>query len=279
MKKIPAPQQYDPPVEALLQFGDPREMRSETGWPDYIDRFHFSEVDVPDLVRMVQDDGLNWADSESLEVWAPVHAWRTLAQLGAAEAVPDLLAIFHLVDEQDSEWVQDEMPTVFEMIGPTAVPDLRDYLLNKKKGMWSRVTASAALENIGKKYDDGRDACVSALISQLKQYKNESDLLNGFVISALISLNAKETKALIEAAFAANKVDISIEGDWEDVQVKMGWLETRVTPAPHYFYAEQERLEQKAAASREQAEQAKINRRWAHQKAKKTKAKKKRRRR
>jgi hypothetical protein len=38
----------------------------------------------------------------------------------------------------------------------------------------------------------------------------------------------------MEKAFAAKRVDISIPGDWEDVQIQLGLLDERLTPAPHY---------------------------------------------
>ena len=40
----------------------------------------------------------------------------------------------------------------------------------------------------------------------------------------------------MEQAFAADKVDISIQGDWEDVQIELGLLAERLTPQPHYVW-------------------------------------------
>jgi hypothetical protein len=39
---------------------------------------------------------------------------------------------------------------------------------------------------------------------------------------------------VMERAFAADRVDISIPGDWEDVQVELGLIEERQTPRPQY---------------------------------------------
>jgi hypothetical protein len=43
-----------------------------------------------------------------------------------------------------------------------------------------------------------------------------------------------ESAPVMEAAFAADRVDISINGDWEDVQVELGLLPERRTPKPRY---------------------------------------------
>jgi HEAT repeat protein len=43
-------------------------------------------------VRIVvnDDEAPLWADQNSMEVWAPVHAWRALGQLRAEEAIKPL---------------------------------------------------------------------------------------------------------------------------------------------------------------------------------------------
>jgi len=69
---------YTEPVSKLLTLGDCRQMRQ---WPDYL-ALRIGPEHIPDLIRMIQDEELNQADSESLEVWAPVHAWRAARRSG-----------------------------------------------------------------------------------------------------------------------------------------------------------------------------------------------------
>jgi hypothetical protein len=38
----------------------------------------------------------------------------------------------------------------------------------------------------------------------------------------------------MERAFAARRVDHSVSGDWEDVQIEMGLRQARETPKPNY---------------------------------------------
>ena len=68
---------YTEPVSKLLSYGDCRNFKE---WPDYLE-LGFAREHVPDLIGMATDEELNWADSDSLEVWAPIHAWRALGQL------------------------------------------------------------------------------------------------------------------------------------------------------------------------------------------------------
>ena len=46
-------------------------------WPDYL-QYGFTETDIPALLDLVADQTFDQMDSESTEVWAPLHAWRTL---------------------------------------------------------------------------------------------------------------------------------------------------------------------------------------------------------
>jgi hypothetical protein len=220
---------YSPPVSELLTFGDCRDLR---GWPNYLDLGLKSEH-VPELIEMATDKELNWADSESLEVWAPVHAWRALGQLRAVSAIEPLLHLFHELEEID--WACDELPQVYGMIGREAIPALARYLDNASHGLWPRVTAAFSLERIAAGDPSARGECVTLLSRQLERFAENDPSLNGLLITYLLDLRAVEAAPLMERAFAADRVDISIRGDWEDVQVELGLKAVRETPRPPLF--------------------------------------------
>jgi hypothetical protein len=220
---------YSSPVSELLTFGDCRDFR---GWPNYLDLGLRSEH-VPELIEMATDEELNWADPESLEVWAPVHAWRALGQLRAASAIEPLLHLFH--ELEDSDWASDELPQVYGMIGRAAIPALARHLDDASHGLWSRVTAAFSLERIAAGDPSARSECVAILSRQLERFAENDPSLNGLLITYLLDLRAVEASSLMERAFAADRVDISIQGDWEDVQVELGLKAARETPRPPLF--------------------------------------------
>jgi hypothetical protein len=76
--------------------------------------------------------------------------------------------------------------------------------------------------------------------------------MNSYLISSLINLRAVEAAPLMEEAFAANHVDISIVGDWEDVQIELGLLSGRLTTKPNYHQAFWEALSATPAPQPEQ---------------------------
>jgi len=80
---------YPPPVSELLTLGDCSKIGA---WPDYL-ALGLGPQHIPDLIRMALDEELHWADSDSLDVWLPVHAWRALGQLRAEAAVEPLAGL------------------------------------------------------------------------------------------------------------------------------------------------------------------------------------------
>lgn len=257
MKNELNPQQYDydPPVAHLLTVGDARDLRD---WPDYPATYDLTHDHVPDLVRMMHDEGLNWADTESDEVWAPVHAWRALGQLRAASAVDDILAALSVIDEYPLDWQTEELPKVLGMIGPSALPAVKTYLSDGERGLWSRVAVTRAIVEIGRRHPSARERCIDLLIGRLSRHARQDPTINAYLISALIDLKPIDDVTPIKEAFDAGDVDLTVQGDWEETQVHLGLRSHRRTPKSKPSLAQfVERLQKaraKAVAAAEESE-------------------------
>jgi hypothetical protein len=94
------------------------------------------------------------------------------------------------------------------------------------------VAAQEGIKKIAEEHPDARPACIAALMEALAQYEDNDQTLNAFIISSLIDLRAAQAAQLMERAFAADTVDLSVAGDWEEVQIEMGWKIKRETPMP-----------------------------------------------
>ncbi|HWH68393.1 MAG TPA: hypothetical protein VNT26_03370, partial [Candidatus Sulfotelmatobacter sp.] len=114
---------YHPPADQLLALGKPE------GTQDYL-ALGIGADQVPELVRMVTDEALNNGPGDSLLVWAPVHAWRALAQLRAEAAIQPLLGLLRRIDERQDDWVGEDVPQALGKIGPAAIQPTADYLAN-----------------------------------------------------------------------------------------------------------------------------------------------------
>ena len=117
----------------LERFGDPRNTREwEAGEVDYVAQLAVTSGNVPELLAIAQkwvEPQADWPDDKDYVAgYAPVHAWRCLAQLGAVEAVGPLLEMMDPLDAVDDDWYLDEFPPVLAWIGQAAFGPLSEYL-------------------------------------------------------------------------------------------------------------------------------------------------------
>lgn len=221
---------YSEPVAKLLSYGDAREIRE---WPNYLE-LGFTREHIPELLRMLTDDDLIWADSDSLDVWAPLHAWRVLGQLHAVEAIDILLDQLYRIDDENDDWIAEEFPDVLALIGPPSIPALASYLADRKNGLYARICATESLGRIGNAYSDAHSNCQEILSTQLQHYRQNDPALNGFLIVYLAELHAVDALDIVQQAYRHNRVDLSILGDFEDAEIEFGVRQRRSTPPPQY---------------------------------------------
>lgn len=218
---------YLPPVDRLLKLGaEPARRRT---WPDYR-TLGLEDRHVPALIRMATDPALYAAEERDPAGWAPVHACRALGQLAASAAAEPLLAL--LQREMESDWVFREVPAVLGMIGPAALPGATMLLFDDGAEEELRIAAAAVIEGVGIEYPERRDEAAALLAKQLEDWRDQGRHLNAFLISGLVELRETAAAPLIEAVYAARAVDLTVNGDWEDVQVDLGLLTERITPPP-----------------------------------------------
>ena len=227
---------YAEPVKGLLTYGSCQEM---SGWPDYLE-MGITHEHIPELIRMVTDRKLLWADQDSIEVWAPVHAWRALGQLQAKEAIEPLIGLFDELSEDD--WASDELPEVMALIGAEAIQPLKEYLSDSSNNELARATAANCLEKIGNNNSFLKKECISILTDHLEQSNIDAPTLNGLVIAHLIELEAVDSIGSIRKAFNNGNVDLTVAGDIEDVEILLGLRTKRESPHPNYFNPEIENL-------------------------------------
>ena len=219
---------YPSPVDKLLTIGEPDPAGSQ-GWPNYLE-LGLGPEHIPDLLRMLADNELLDPEllkegAEKPEGWAPHHAMRALGQIRDVAAVEPLLSQSDRLidyDEGLGEWGMEELPEVFGLIGPAAIPALTAYIADKSHGAETRINASTGLERIAEMHPEAREEIVTALTRQLESAKENGHKLNAFIIDNLINLKAVEAAPVIERAFATNSVDMDIVGDWDDVQAALG---------------------------------------------------------
>lgn len=213
--------EYQPPVAKLLEYG---EYHLNQEWLNYIEELKLEEQHIPELIKMATDETLNHADSESQEVWSPVHAWRALGQLKALEALEPLLEL--LDHEEDDDWISIDFPHLCPKFGKDCIPILEKFLSDTSRNVYAKIVVTEGLKAVAEQYPETRESIIATLVGELEKFRENDPGLNGFLICALVDLQATETIKTIQRAFQADRVDPFVIGDWEDVQVELG-LKTR----------------------------------------------------
>jgi hypothetical protein len=220
---------YPPPVDQLRHRGEPS---FDDDWPNYLES-GLTPEHIPDLIRMATDPAVFEGNLEGDELWAPLHSWRALGQLRAEEAVHPLLELLQKEAENDGDWGLSELPSVFAMIGPSALPHLAVFLADPDRAQYGRTSVAEGLPDMVAKFPETREPVIDILARQLGSLEAPDPVLNGFVVASLLELKAVEAAPVLQSAFAANAVDESIAGGWPEVEYELGLTDT--PPPPRRF--------------------------------------------
>jgi hypothetical protein len=221
---------YAEPVSKLLTFG-------ATDWDEWDDysEFGFTTEHVPELIRLGTDRHLLIdKDVDEDEIWAPVHAWRVLAQLQAVEAVVPLAQVLDWSRDTDADLINECLTDALEKFGAPALEPLT-LLINEPNHKESGyISASGIMGKIGVSDPEQRDRAVQIISSALEaHFENNDEDVNGFWIADLLDLKAVESYMVIKKVFEAGKVNLRVAGDLEDVELEFGMREKRDTPPPN----------------------------------------------
>jgi hypothetical protein len=214
---------YPPPLDRLCKMG---EVEYSVEWkgtdPDYVAELGLTSRHVPGLIEIARE----WQEADDYPEddagWAPLHAWRSLAQLRAVEAVEPLLAMLTVLTETGDDYHVHDFPVVFGMIGPPAIAALAAYLHDPAKPLYARITVGDGLCSVGFRHPEARGETLDALMKQLARFEENRYEFNGFLVEQLTRLRAVEAAELIERAFASNRVTEDISGYWGTVRQTLG---------------------------------------------------------
>ena len=209
---------YPSPVDKLLSYGtcEDIDITSHTQWPNYLE-LGFGPEHIPDLLRLAMDTSYGTSNSEDPRYCAPVHAWRILGLLRAEAAIEPLITLTE--DAEYGDIASDELPEVYALIGPAAIPRLKAFLADPSRTPSARIDAIGCIERIGSMYPETKAECVAIITHQLELFAENDPEVNAFLILALRDLKVPEAMPLIKQAFDADSVDEFVVGTYNDVQV------------------------------------------------------------
>lgn len=276
---------YTNPVAQLLTTGYPKsDSRAET-WPDYLATYGLTSEHLPELIRLAHDLDTFWNDTNRLDdddpaIYGIVHAICAIGQLKTVAGMNALLklSVRNEVEGWETDWLYDYIPSAIGLLGEPALAPIEAFLANSNYSASTRASLVETPGYIANADPALRSQVVDLYRRQLANYQQHSRWLNASYIHQLVVLGDVDSADLIKEAHLANKVDLSLAGDWEEAFIELGLLTERETPPKHWLAAESEAFE---VMKREQKQKKQLNqfrRQMAAKKRKKAKRKKKRKR-
>jgi len=161
---------------------------------------------VPDLERMVFDEGLleGWPGESAS--WAPYHALHLLGYLKNHPSALKLVSLSTL----DNDWLSDRLPSVWAQMGEEVMPALWELLSDESLFPEPRGLAAAGLQRLAQTYPKRRAEIVQGLVQQLNKPLPYNAMANAYIIFTLNRLRAKEARQAVTSAFELGKVDLNI---------------------------------------------------------------------
>jgi hypothetical protein len=186
---------------------------------------------IPNLIETILTDRY-YLDEEENSL-AHIFAYIALGQLKTAEAIDGLILGVQKWSSSDwFEWFAEDMPKIFASIGASTIPALIGLLEDSTQHIEARFSAVNYLETIGSRDPELRDRCQEILVAQLEKFADTDPELNGNIVGSLVwEFRALAALPIIEAAYAANRVDPSFPGTWDNVQVELGLKKAAKVPA------------------------------------------------
>ena len=144
---------YSYPVSQLLTLGQFFEDVNWTAesWKGYA-KLGFDNSHIPELIAVLTDEELH-AGCEPVP-FAPVHAWRILAELKASEALPALVSLLRRLDDDVDDWIASELPSVFSKIGWDSVDVLAPFAADERNGIYARGGACRSIGEVATSVGD-----------------------------------------------------------------------------------------------------------------------------
>ena len=233
-------------MRALFELGEVPWQR-DTDWPDYLS-LGLEPRHASELAAVLRDPRFGvgpdeFKDAEPTEQqltwgWSEVHVPRALALLGGPEAAPALLAAADRCLEEGAfgDVLTDELNDWLERLGREGAEHCASAA-GRVGNSW--LVESAALDTVaawvrghpGPEADAMKAAVVDRLTASLGIDVEEDASTLGNRVYQLAEWRVTEALPVIEAAFAAGRVDSFASGSIDDVRLRM---EGRELPEPRF---------------------------------------------
>ncbi|MEI7643731.1 MAG: hypothetical protein WCJ55_05400 [Chloroflexales bacterium] len=127
-----------------------------------------------------------------------------------------------LVEFHDDDWLRQELPELFGHVGQAALAPLQAYLADRSRSAWGHSLVARALGAVAQQHPELHDAVVPILSDVLRHAEQYDELACTSAMDSLVEIEAVEALPVIRHAFALDKIDPMVRGDWGDILDQLG---------------------------------------------------------
>ena len=200
---------YAKPLSNLLALG-----QSAIDEIDYVQRYGIGPQHREPLEQMLKDPVFQQVGPTDPEVFATMHAWRALGQIGDQRSLPVLFSV--LLDPDAGDWDYEELPEIIGRFAAAALPStLKEHRVRladpdgNETLLWA---LQRILALIAKRDPESRGAVIDCLRAVVTDPQMHLITTRASAIASLSELRAVECLPCIEQAYADGMVDIGYVG-------------------------------------------------------------------
>jgi hypothetical protein len=200
---------YGKPLSNLLDLG-----HSAIDQIDYVQKYDIGPQHREPLEQMLKDPVFQQVGPTDRAVFAPMHAWRALGQIGDQRSLPVLFSV--LLDPDAGDWDYEELPEIIGRFAAAALPStLQEHRVRladpdgDEALLWA---LQRILALIAKRDPESRGAVIACLRAVVTDPQMHLITTRASAISGLVELRAVECLPCIEQAYADEMVDTSYIG-------------------------------------------------------------------
>jgi len=161
-------------------------------------------------LRKLLQDGMLWYSTRRGNGWAPIHAIHILPLIKTKEALKLLLDIMRYKEEELSDWLTEDCPTLLAAFGEDAIKPLKEYTQDETLETFARSSAQAALTVIAHRHPDRKEEIKNYL---RKLFKEASDItFTSCMAGDILSFKDPGVLADVYAAFDEGRIDPTFIG-------------------------------------------------------------------
>lgn len=208
--------------QKLADLPDPAD---ENGEEPAIFKMDFCEASLEDLKKIAFGEASKkWSEDEVSN--AAVQAYRVIAMRGEVEEFPFFLELLMACrDCFVEEVLAQEFPWVMSQLGGKVVPEALKVLWDETMPEIERGIISEGLDGLAKEGVE-TEVIYGAYGDFLRERRPERTI-NAYLAWTLIQERPQEYQEEILGVYDANVVDVSINGDREEVEIQLGIREVR----------------------------------------------------